>query len=98
MQAAGANPLTHFAETGWHEDRAPSLTFDLAQYLAANPDVAAAHVDPLAHFLQPAATRAVSRSPGRTDRRNGFDYIYYLEHNPVQHIPRNPDGMGVSWM
>ena len=27
-------------------------TFDPAQYLAANPDVAAAQVDPLAHFLQ----------------------------------------------
>jgi hypothetical protein len=28
------------------------LSFDTKAYLAANPDVAAAHTDPLLHFLQ----------------------------------------------
>ena len=45
------------------EGRVPSLAFDPAQYLAAYPDVAAAHVDPLAHFLAfGAAGRPRSRS------------------------------------
>ena len=46
-EGAGVNPLTHFDQIGWQEGRLPSLDFDPQQYLAANPDVAAAHVDPL---------------------------------------------------
>ena len=37
---------------GWHEGRDPSVNFDTTSYLAAYPDVAAAHVNPLTHFLQ----------------------------------------------
>ena len=48
---AGVNPLAHFDSIGWQEGRLLSLNFDPAQYLAANPDVAAAHVDPLLHYL-----------------------------------------------
>jgi hypothetical protein len=29
----------------------PSVSFDTTSYLAANPDVAAAHINPLTHFL-----------------------------------------------
>ena len=75
---------THFDQSGWKEGRVPSLAFDPRAYLAANPDVAAAHVDPLAHFL---AVRRRRRAPAvRADRSwstaNGFDYVYYLQHNP----------------
>src|SRR5262249_20552720 len=37
---------------GWKEGRNPSPAFDSAQYLAHNPDVAAAGVNPLEHYLQ----------------------------------------------
>ena len=37
---------------GWHEGRDPSVAFDTTSYLAAYPDVAAADVNPLQHFLQ----------------------------------------------
>ena len=37
---------------GWHEGRDPSVGFDTTDYLAAYADVAAADVNPLAHFLQ----------------------------------------------
>ena len=61
----------------------PSLTFDLAQYLAANPDVAAAHVDPLAHFLQFGGDEGRQPfAPSELIAANGFDYVYYLQHNP----------------
>ena len=46
------NPLQHYEQFGWKEGRDPSASFDTLGYLAANPDVAAAHVNPLDHFLQ----------------------------------------------
>ena len=80
---AGADPLAHFDTLGWTQGRAPSLDFDAAKYLSANPDVAAAHVDPLWHFL------AIGASEGRQPfaltqllAANGFDIVYYLQHNP----------------
>jgi hypothetical protein len=36
---------------GWHEGRDPSVGFDTTAYLAAHADVAAANVNPLAHYL-----------------------------------------------
>ena len=33
------------------EGRDPSYQFDTQKYLAGNPDVDAAHIDPLEHFL-----------------------------------------------
>jgi serralysin len=50
--AAGVNPLAHYQQHGWKEDRDPSAAFDTAGYLAANTDVAAAGVNPLQHYLQ----------------------------------------------
>ena len=38
---------THFHASGWHEARDPNAFFDTSIYLSANPDVAAAGVDPL---------------------------------------------------
>jgi len=37
---------------GWTEGRDPSAVFDTLGYLAANPDVDAANVNPLDHFLK----------------------------------------------
>ena len=37
---------------GWHEGRDPSVGFDTTSYLAAYPDVAAAGVNPLVHYLR----------------------------------------------
>ncbi|MFC7334084.1 hemolysin-type calcium-binding region, partial [Rhodocista pekingensis] len=41
----------HYLEFGWREDRDPSAWFDLSAYLERNPDVAAAGIDPLRHWL-----------------------------------------------
>ena len=82
VAAAGANPLDHWHEFGWTEGRVPSLDFGPRQYLAAYPDVAAAHVDPLEHFLEFGAANCASRSRRHAGRANGFDYVYYLQHNP----------------
>ena len=46
------NPLDHYEQNGWKEGRDPSVNFDTKNYLSHYPDVAGAHIDPLAHFLQ----------------------------------------------
>jgi Peptidase M10 serralysin C terminal len=81
--AAGADPLIQFDQSGWAAGRIPSPAFDPAQYLSHYPDVAAAHIDPLAHFLQNGAQEG--RQPFAATALlapNGFDYIYYLQHYP----------------
>jgi len=78
---AAGNPLAHYHQHGWN--RAASPSFDSRAYLAANPDVASAHVDPLAHFLTSGAGEG--RQPFALTSllaANGFDYLYYLQHNP----------------
>ena len=83
MKAAGVDPLTHYDQSGWKEGRVPSIDVrSRAQYLAANPDVAAAHVDPLAHFLASAPGGPPADRAERLIAANGFDYVYYLQHNP----------------
>jgi len=52
-----------------------SVPFDAAFYLAANPDIAAAGVDPLAHFL------SHGRFEGRAPHAL-FDAAFYLSANP----------------
>ena len=46
------NPLDHYNLHGWHEGRDPSVAFDTTAYLAAYPDVQAAGVNPLVHYLR----------------------------------------------
>ncbi|WP_417459290.1 glycosyltransferase [Kordiimonas sp.] len=43
--------LVHFAEVGWREGLDPSKEFLVKPYMQANPDIADAGVNPLAHFL-----------------------------------------------
>ncbi|MFC4168186.1 Ig-like domain-containing protein [Teichococcus aestuarii] len=52
VAAAGADPLAHYMEFGWHEGRDPNALFDVAYYLNQNQDVAAAGIDPLAHYTE----------------------------------------------
>jgi capsular polysaccharide biosynthesis protein len=63
-QAPGLPPdadvVTHYMETGWRQGHNPSAAFDTARYLAANPDVAAAGINPLVHYLRH------GRAEGRT--------------------------------
>lgn len=97
-EAAGGNPLQHYLTVGQTQDSAtfaaiPHATapqgplMDAAFYFARNPDVAAAGVDPQAHFDQ------FGWREGR-DPNAWFDLDYYLANNadvaaagvnPVQH-------------
>ena len=46
------DPLKHYEAYGWREQRDPSLLFSTGKYLAANPDVRAAALQPLLHYMQ----------------------------------------------
>ncbi|MFC7609710.1 hypothetical protein [Teichococcus aestuarii] len=43
--------MRHYAENGWREGRDPGAAFGTDAYLAANPDVTAAGLNPLMHYL-----------------------------------------------
>jgi hypothetical protein len=48
---ADMGPLWHYRMAGWQEGRDPAPWFSVEGYFAANPDVAAAGVEPFSHFL-----------------------------------------------
>jgi serralysin len=52
-QANDDNPSQQSLATRWQEGRNPSAPFDTNDYLAAYPDVKAAGIDPLLHYIQP---------------------------------------------
>ncbi|SFF39926.1 hypothetical protein SAMN04487844_117124, partial [Methylobacterium sp. yr596] len=73
-------------QAGWKEGRDPSAAFDNELYLARNPDVKAAGVDPLAHYLLygQGEGRETFAAVGRTadlGGHPGFDAEYYLLSN-----------------
>ena len=77
------NPLDHYHNSGWREGRDPSAWFDTTLYLINNPDVAAAGIDPLAHYLAAGFAEGRSAHAAVGQRiADGFDAQYYLWHNP----------------
>ena len=50
--ATGLTAEQHYAQYGWYEGRDPDALFSTRGYLAANPDVAAAGVNPATHYDQ----------------------------------------------
>ena len=55
-------PLDHYLTQGWLDSHAPSADFDGQAYLAANPDVREAGINPLLHWID--YGRAEGRSLG----------------------------------
>ncbi len=72
---AHADPLKHYYQYGWHENRDPNDFFSTAGYLAANADVAKNGINPLNHFDR------FGWKEGRDPGAN-FDTDLYLLHNP----------------
>ena len=64
--------------------------FDRDNYLAANPDVANANLDPFLHFLQSGALE--NRLPDL------FDESFYLENNPDVGAVVASDGLSSGWI
>lgn len=65
---AGRRPLKHYLRKGWREGLSPSPFFDGPYYLAAHPDVAAAGINPLLHYIHWGRDERRSiRPPGEGD-------------------------------
>jgi hypothetical protein len=82
VKAAGVDPLTQYDTIGWKQGRDTSIFFDTDAYLAANPDVKAAGIDPLRHFLTFGESEGRNApEPVSVATPNGFDYVYFDNHN-----------------
>ncbi|WP_430423778.1 hypothetical protein [Phenylobacterium sp.] len=68
---AEMDALWHYRFAGWREARDPATWFSTARYLEENPDVAAAGVEPFAHYLQR------GRREGRDVRPSRWMSAYY---------------------
>jgi hypothetical protein len=51
VAAAGVDPVRHYLDNGWSENRDPSISFSTRFYVENNPDVVAAGVNPFYHFV-----------------------------------------------
>lgn len=64
VAAAGAEPLSHFANVGWKEGRSPSGWFDTAHYVALRGLGLSPQVNPLIDYLEGGAWRIGEARPG----------------------------------
>lgn len=67
-EAAGHDALAYFLESGWKAGHDPGPGFDSAYYLAANPDVAAAGINPVSHYLRHGRDEGRSPRPAASAR------------------------------
>jgi hypothetical protein len=76
-QAAHARPapLKHYLATGWREGRNPHRFFDIAWYLAQNPDVATKGIEPFGHYV------SIGWTEGREPHPD-FNSNEYLSKHP----------------
>ncbi|OYU74544.1 MAG: hypothetical protein CFE32_17430 [Alphaproteobacteria bacterium PA3] len=76
--AAGIDPIQHYLDAGWHEQRDPSLLFSTRFYMDNNPDVVAAGVNPFFHFI------AAGKAEGRHGKHQlGFRWDILAKLKPV---------------
>jgi len=74
----------HYANHGWKEGKDPSPKFSTAWYLSDNPDVAAAQINPLLHYLRH------GRMEGRTPVEPEVTW------NP-EGVLTGPEGVDADW-
>lgn len=73
--------LKHYNEFGWKEGYNPNEVFDTNEYLEANPDVAAAGVNPFTHYNE--FGQAEGRAPNADfPALEDFDWEAYVGANP----------------
>lgn len=63
------DPICHFLVYGWHKQLDPSRDFSISQYFMANPDILAAGLNPVLHYLK------WGRSEGRSCQAANFDLL-----------------------
>ncbi len=73
---AKKDPVEHYLQHGWSEDRNPNPLFFSKWYLASNPDVRNGKVNPLLHFIFDGAWEGRAPNPF-------FKTDWYLQQHPV---------------
>jgi glycosyltransferase involved in cell wall biosynthesis len=78
------DPLDHYLTQGWRAGRAPSFEFDGARYLDDHPDVRAAGLNPLIHYVLHGKNEGRRIfSPRKAIEETGlFDVEFYLAQKP----------------
>lgn len=64
---SGTDPVVHYVTTGWRSGFSPGPEFDSAYYLAANPDIRRADVEPLEHYLRYGRAEGRRRLPPQSE-------------------------------
>ena len=75
VKIAGLDPVMHYMEIGWKEDRNPNLSFNTRYYKTKYPDIIAAGMNPFVHWLQ------YGKNEGR--------FINSIEVDPYHAEPNN---------
>lgn len=86
---AGTNASNDYYTTGWTKGYNPSAAFDGNAYLTANPDVKAAGLNPLSHYLQFGRTEGRAAIP--VGLASGVDATYY---NATYNLPAGTSASG----
>jgi glycosyltransferase involved in cell wall biosynthesis len=73
--AAGVDPVRHYLDKGWQENRDPSPSFSTRRYLMANPDVLASGMNPYFHWLR----------FGKAEGRYTYD-DWLIEHDTISPV------------
>ncbi len=75
------DPLEHFYDIGWREDRRPNFYFEPKWYLDQNPDVAAAGHNPLFHYVMYGDWEG--RDPGPLFRSQWYRETFKPDNNEI---------------
>jgi O-antigen biosynthesis protein len=51
VSASGVEPLKHYLDQGWKEERDPHPLFSVSSYIRENPDVQDPGIEPLTHYV-----------------------------------------------
>ena len=90
VRKAGLDPLRHFLDRGWRENRDPNPLFDTDWYLEAYPDVRSAGVNPLLHYIKHGCIEP--RDPGPRFSSAGSLGATVLRGGPHLAAPANSAG------
>ena len=77
----------HFHAVGWKEGRDPNDWFSVKKYLAVNPDVETANMDPFYHYLRYGIKENRNIFPSTT-AENGFRAVDTCNNSSYQGIPQ----------